>query len=134
MNDASDYLAYVKALIVMSPQVIHWSVVREEAQGDMGLFRYKLVLRDGGLLEVFERFQVVSGSVRVGKYSFHWQDAAGNLHKRWDNASHHPEVPTHPHHVHDGDEANVLPHDAMTIEGVLAVVSAEAADETASIS
>jgi len=61
------------------------TVVREEAQGDMGLFRYRLTLRDGGLLEMFERFQVVEGRLRVAKYSFHCQDAAGQLRKRWDN-------------------------------------------------
>lgn len=46
----------------------------------------------------------------VSKYSFHWQNAAGSLHKRWDNAPHHQHVPTQPHHVHDGSETKVLPH------------------------
>ena len=41
MKDASDYLAYIKALIVVNPHVLHGSVIREEAQGDMGLLRYK---------------------------------------------------------------------------------------------
>lgn len=59
------------ALIVVNPQVMHLTVVREEAQGDMGLFRYRLTLRDGGLLEMFERFRVVEGRLRVAKYSFH---------------------------------------------------------------
>jgi len=39
VKDAADYLAHIKALIVVNPQVVHWEVVREEAQGDMGLFR-----------------------------------------------------------------------------------------------
>ena len=45
--------------------------MREEAQGDMGLFRYRLTLRGGGLLELFERFQIVGGRLQVVKYSFH---------------------------------------------------------------
>ena len=45
--------------------------------------------------------------LEVEKYSFHWQDAVGNLLKRWDNAAHHPEVVTNPHHIHDGAEENV---------------------------
>ena len=53
MKGAADYLAHVKALIAVNPQVVHWTVIREEAQGDMGLFRYRLGLRDGGLLEMF---------------------------------------------------------------------------------
>ena len=42
MKDAADYLVHIKALTVVNPQVMHWTVVREEAQGDMGLFRYRL--------------------------------------------------------------------------------------------
>ena len=60
MKNASDYLAHVKALITLNRQVMHLVVVREEAQGDMGLFHYRLTLRDGGLLELFERFQIAS--------------------------------------------------------------------------
>lgn len=84
----------------------------------MGLFRYRLTLRDGGLLEMFECFRVVEEKLYLAKYSFHWQDAAGQLRKRWDNATHHPEVPTHPYHVHSGAEGNVLPHGLISAEEV----------------
>ncbi len=92
MKDAAKYLAQVKALIVMNPQIMHWAAAREEAQGDAGLFRYKLMLRDGSVLEMFENFRIVQETVKVTKYGFHWQDSAGRLRMRWDNASHHPEV------------------------------------------
>ena len=64
MKDAADYLAHIKALVVVSPQVMHWMVVREEAQGDMGLFRYRLVLWNGGLLEMLafpDRRRTIAG-------------------------------------------------------------------------
>ena len=128
MKSASDYLAYIKALIVLNPQVVHWMVVREEAQGDLGLFRYRLTLRDGGLLEMFERFQIVEGRLQTTKYSFQWQGADGQLRRRWDNAAHHAEVPTYPHHFHNGTEANVLPHGPVSAEEVLAIIAAEAVD------
>ena len=69
MKDATDYLAHIKALIILNPQVVHWTVVREEAQGDLGLFRYRLTLRDGGLLELFERFQIVEERLQVTRYT-----------------------------------------------------------------
>ena len=128
MKDAADYLGYIKALITLNRQVVHWGVIREEAQGDVGLFRYRLTLRDGGLLEMFDRFQVVGGRLQVTKYSFHWQDTDGQLRGRWDNAAHHPEAPTHPHHVHDSAEANVLPHEPISAESVLAIIAGEAAE------
>ena len=41
MKDAADYLAFIKALIIANPHVVRWAVIREEAQGDMGLLRYR---------------------------------------------------------------------------------------------
>lgn len=125
MKDAAEYLAQVKALIVMNPEIVHWTALREETQGDAGLFRYKIMLRGGGWIEMFECFRIMEESVMVTKYSFHWQKATGELRIRWDNAPHHPEVHTHPHHVHDGSETNVMPHAPITVEKVLVSISAE---------
>jgi hypothetical protein len=36
-------------------------------------------------------------------YSYHWQDKEKRLITRWDNAPHHPEIETFPHHVHEGE-------------------------------
>lgn len=123
MKEAEDYLAYIKALIIADPKVRELKTVREEAQGDLGLFRYRITFQDGSLLEMFERFQSVNGELQVVKYRFHWQDAAGKLLKRWDNAAHHPDVPTHPHHVHDGSEENVNSYEPVSIEEILALVA-----------
>lgn len=128
MRNAADYLGHIKALIVLNRQVMHWKVVREEAQGDVGLFRYQLTLRDGSLLEMFERFDIAGEKLQVRRYSFHWQSAGGELRRRWDNAPHHPEMSTHPHHVHEGADANVLAHRAVRAEEVLAIIAAEAGE------
>lgn len=128
MNNARDYIERVRALIVSNPQVLHWAIAREEAQGDRGLFRYRLTLRDGSLLELFEFFLVAAARVRVTKYSFHWQNPDGQLRKRWDNAAHHREISTHPYHVHDGTEENVLPHQPISTEEVLAIVAGTTTD------
>lgn len=123
MTAGRDYLAHIKALIVLNPQVVYWATVREESQGDRGLFRYRLTLKDGGFLEMFELFQVTPAGVLVTKYSFHWQKADGQWRKRWDNAPHHPEVSTHPNHLHEGAEENVLPHEPISAEEVLAIIA-----------
>lgn len=125
MKDAAEYLNAIKALIVLTPEIVRWEIVREEAQGDVGLLRYRLTLNDGSLLELFELFAVVDQALHIQKYSFHWQTRAGVLIKRWDNAAHHPEVLTHPHHLHRGAELNVLPCQPMDVEAVLAMVVEE---------
>lgn len=37
------------------------------------------------------------------EYSYHWQDQSKKLIKRWDNAPHHKQIITYPHHVHEPD-------------------------------
>lgn len=132
MKDAADYLRHVKALIALNRQVVHWEVLREEAQGDIGLLRYRLTLRDHSLLEVFERFRIVEERLEVAKYSFHWQNADGQLRKRWDNAAHHPEVSTHPNHLHNGGETNVRPHQPISVQDVLTIVADKVESSNAS--
>ena len=36
-------------------------------------------------------------------YSFHWQDKNNKLIVRWDNARHHKDIRTYPHHKHTGE-------------------------------
>ncbi len=118
MKNAADYLAFVRSLIIVHPAIVKIVVAREEHQGTLGLFRYRLSLRNGDLLEVFQRFSIDAGVPIVTKYSFQWQDVAGNLRFRWDNAPHHPEIETHPHHLHSGD-GKILPHVPVTILDIL---------------
>jgi hypothetical protein len=66
-------------------------------------------MTDGGLLEIAEFFALEANTITVENYKFHWQDSQGRLIKRWDNAPHHPEVESFPHHLHDGSEDKVIP-------------------------
>ncbi len=128
MNNARDYLQRIRALIIANSQVVNWGILREEAQGGKGMFRYRLTLQDGSLLELFEFFIVTETEIQVTKYSFHWQNSGGQLRKRWDNAAHHREISTYPNHVHERTEENVLPHKPITTEELLAIITREITD------
>ncbi len=80
MNEAADYLARVRSLILINARILHWQIVREEAQGNVGLFRYRLTLNNH---ELFELFEMNQSQVKVLKYSFHWQREDGQLIKLW---------------------------------------------------
>jgi hypothetical protein len=123
MKDAAEYIAYIKSHFISNSQIVGVNIVREETQERLGLYRYRLSLADGGLLEMFERFEIILDEVNVTKYSFQWQAEDGTLRKRWDNAAHHPEVPTHPHHLHDGSEENIWPHEYVTAIDILKLIS-----------
>jgi hypothetical protein len=53
---------------------------------------------------------------RERNYSYHWQTLDGKLLARWDNAPHHKDIITHPHHKHIGDK--VLPSYSITCEEI----------------
>jgi hypothetical protein len=70
--------------------------------------------------KLYVRETVISGKKRT--YSYHWQDHAGQLISRWDNA---PDwnVETFPHHKHVGSEDIIEPSYERTLDQVLNVVS-----------
>jgi hypothetical protein len=81
----------------------------------IALYRFKIYAENGDTIELIERLIEENGILKRSKYSYHWQNSEGILIKRFDNAPHHPEISTHPHHLHSG-ERNVLP--AQEISGL----------------
>jgi hypothetical protein len=51
------------------------------------------------------------------KYSYHCQKSNGEVIVRWDNKPHWKNMPTYPHHKHEG--GNVVPSHRVTITDVL---------------
>ncbi|MFV9691678.1 MAG: toxin-antitoxin system TumE family protein [Desulfobacteria bacterium] len=73
-------------------------------------YRFRVHLSDGGQLEIVERLveSKEDGEFSSTKYSFHWQDHAGTIIKRWDNAPHFSGLDGFPHHIHIGTEDHVI--------------------------
>jgi len=115
----AEYHQAVKARLIADPLVLRFDIQRERQTADDGYLRVRLLLEDREELEFSEYVRRVRGQVQVVTYSFHWTDANGKLICRWDNAPHYPDLPQAPHHIHDGDQDNVLPSESMTIAEVL---------------
>jgi len=74
--------------------------LQEIVPGREGIIEARLRFWDGSLLE-FVEVLVEHGVVLVKtEYAYHYQDAQNQLVFRYDNAPHHPEISTHPHHKH----------------------------------
>ncbi len=87
------------------------------------IYRIRITLSDGGLLEMMERvLESDMGYCKTTTYSFHWQDRNGSLVRRWDNAPHHPELDSFPYHIHVEREANVVSGECLNALGVIAEV------------
>lgn len=83
------------------------------------LFKVKAILADGSNLRISE----VWVDKALEKYAYYWLDESNNLLCGWDNAPHHPEISTHPHHQHVGDE--VQKSSVRKLNDVLAILTAK---------
>jgi len=55
VKDATDYLRYIKAIVLGSSCVANIEIAREEVIDEIGLYRFRLRLGGDSLLEMFER-------------------------------------------------------------------------------
>jgi hypothetical protein len=126
---SEQYLKELDELIIAAEDIIDFKIIRRTIWDTdlekIGLYRYRVYFRDGSLLELTERLVEEKGQLQAAKYRFHWQDKEGKLTKRWDNARHHPEISTFPHHLHAGSEGNVVAHTYSNALEILSIVIKE---------
>lgn len=79
-----------------SDVVAGYNVSEYRRYGSAMAFVAKVEFIDGSVLFIKD-YLFIDGK---RKYSYHWQDKSGVLLSRWDNAPHHREIVTHPHHRH----------------------------------
>ena len=105
----AEYLESVKALLLTSPIITSFQIIRERQTVVDAHLRVRLALSDGGLLEFSEYVQYLpDNTIAIVTYSYHWAASNGNLRRRWDNTPHFPDHPGFPHHIHDGETNTVL--------------------------
>jgi hypothetical protein len=73
---------------------------------------------DGSNLRVTEEWEE---GVLV-RYSYYWLASDNQLKVGWDNAPHHVNLVTFPHHKHVGHQANRQPSDETCLEEVMQVI------------
>jgi len=86
-------------------------------EGDSFYFlKIRAELMDGSVLYIREFI-----SEEEYNYSFQWQKDR-KLIVRWDNAPHHKDVETFPHHKHVGSKDNVQPSKEISLEDILRAI------------
>lgn len=77
-----------------------------------GVIEGRLRFYDGSLLEFDEGVLLRGRQIIKQRYNYHYQNSADELIFRYDNAPHHPHIPTYPHHKHVGSKVEpALPPD-----------------------
>ncbi len=115
----AEYLDVVKERLLTDPLITEFHIRRERHTSIDAHLRVRASLADGSRLEFSEYVErMPNGQIQVIVYSYHWEDADGDLILRWDNTPHFPELPGFPHHVHDsrtGDAHAGKPTDVFSV-------------------
>ena len=124
--DVRGYLNEVRIRLATSAAITAIDVVIEQELSDRGYFRARLSLANGDFLEVSEYFVARGDNPETVEYRYQWMDhAQRRLVRRWDNARHFPELPQFPHHIHMGDERQVIPGQVLSILALVDVIEQE---------
>lgn len=97
--------------------VEEWVILSDRVWETGFYYKVRIKFKNASLLQATEYKDIEERS-----YSFHWQEADGKLIIRWDNAPHHKEISTHPHHKHYLDK--VVESEEMSLEKALAAIEA----------
>ena len=82
----------------------------------------RIIIINGSVLEI-AIFAVQSVDViSVDKYRFHYMSNSGQMLFRYDNAPHHSEMTSYPHHKHAGD--SIIQSEMPSLKDVLNEISA----------
>lgn len=63
------------------------------------------------------------------RYAYYWLKQNDELRMGWDNAPHHPEVSTHPHHKHIASQEDIQPSEETNLEDVLRFIKSKFHEE-----
>lgn len=119
------YFLNIQKHFLNNSVVDQFRITRQRVTDSDTFFEARLTLVDGSYLQISEYGEGNDiDDIQVIMYTYHWMDADNNLIIRWDNASHYPNLPGFPHHLHDGDEKNVRPGEPMSLFKVLAQIAA----------
>jgi hypothetical protein len=118
--DIAAHFTEIEHLLLISPVISQFRIIRRRVQDSAGYIRLRAQLTDGGLLELSEYWvEQADGDFARRAYTFHWQNSAGDLIKRWDTAKHFPDLPSAPEHVHGIDGVSATSFEAPTLHLVL---------------
>jgi len=99
-----DYFSEIQNFLRRSAFIENVDVEYEAKSKNVGLIHGNIGMVDGSTLQFLELIDRKGDEIIRPKYRFHFMDSADKMIFRYDNAPHHPEVPTYPHHKHIQDE------------------------------
>lgn len=120
------YFQQVRQLVDTCAVVTASNITNDKRSTTTGFIRGEVYFVDGSVLHLRE-FVDVELTVDRLTYTYHYMTADQQFVFRYDNTGHHKKLnlPTYPHHKHDGSEANVVASEAPDLDAVLDEIEAQ---------
>lgn len=117
------FIDNIDKTILFSPIVLSSNIQKHFSPDGKTLYlRGSLLFLDSSVLEIAIFVIETHYALTIEKYRFHYMNPIGQMLFRYDNAPHHPEVTSHPHHKHISD--NVILAGEPSLKDVLDEISA----------
>jgi hypothetical protein len=118
-----DYFASLERGLRQNPQIskIEGPITLLTSDDFNGLIRCRVTFWDGSFLDIYEVVSTELGyPVRIN-YAYTYLRKDQHVF-RYDNAPHHPEIATHPHHKHIGQKDRLAPADQPNLSQIFAEI------------
>ena len=118
-----DYFTSIERGLRQNPQIskVEEPITLLTSDDYNGLLRCRVIFWDSSLLDIYEVVSTELGyPVRIN-YAYNYLRNEQRVF-RYDNAPHHPEIATHPHHKHVGPSDRLTPADQPNLSQVFAEI------------
>lgn len=119
------YFQEIRETIDHSPVVQSSNITYDKRSSHDGLIRGEVYFVDGSMLHLREFVDVQTNVDRL-TYVYQYMNPVHELVFRYDNTGHHKKLnlPTYPHHKHDGSESEVVASPTPDLVTVLTEIEA----------
>jgi hypothetical protein len=119
------YFQQVRTILDACLPIQSFNVTFDKRSTHEGFIRGEVYFVDGSILHLREFVDVETSHDRL-TYVYQYMDTAQKLIFRYDNTGHHRKLnlPTYPHHKHEGSEDNVIASSAPDLTKVLDEIEA----------
>lgn len=118
INSVQAYFEKIRKTVEKCGLINSHSLLTEERSHRLGYIRGEMRLIDNSIL-YFREFVDMNQKKFKDDYSYQYQREDTTLVFRYDNAPHHPEIKSFPHHKHQSSEENIVECQEPDIDSIL---------------
>ncbi len=98
------HLGFIEEHIVRHPLVLFHDLRKMQTSPSTAYLKGNIFFVDGSTLSIFQHIRFGGAETLITDYRYHFMSSEKRMIFRYDNAPHHGEVDTHPHHKHVSNE------------------------------